>query len=212
MREYFLLIIVFISLNILNLYCKKQDEKVTLSILGTGITGNYYYFEGEIDQDITPYCGDVKTSSSGSTSSSSGSSSGSSNQTQFDIESFYRFKFGDYMQLRYTYDINRRKFSLVPTTTTISTCNTVDFINCNASGSAICETADGIKCGGSKTFIFVGVVNPIQFQAVSGTIDWSKGYALTSDNKYVQKANLEFSMVDKNGNVLQGKVYCYSQL
>ncbi|GIX42326.1 MAG: hypothetical protein KatS3mg129_2059 [Leptospiraceae bacterium] len=147
-----------------------------------------------------------------SDSSSSSSDSSSSTQTQYDIDSFYRFKFGDYMQLRYTYDTNRKKYSLVPTTTTISTCNTSDFINCDSSGTGTCETADGVKCGGTKTFIFVGVINPLTFQAVSGTIDWSKGFALTSDNKYVQKANLEFSMVDKNGNVLQGKVYCYSKL
>ncbi len=195
-----------LSLLLIN-FCKKADEKATLSILGSNISGNYYYFEGEIDKDISPYCGEVKTNSS----SNSGSSS-TITQNQFDIDSFYRFRFGDYMQIRYTYDKSRTKFSLTPSTTTLSTCNTSDFINCNSSGTATCETADGLKCGGTKTFIFVGALNPLQFQAVSGTIDWSKGYALTSDNKYVQKANLEFTMVDNNGNILQGKVYCYSRL
>ncbi|GIX42327.1 MAG: hypothetical protein KatS3mg129_2060 [Leptospiraceae bacterium] len=54
MKKYVFIIVVVI----LFLYCKKQDEKATLSILGSGITGNYYYFEGEIDKDITPYCGE----------------------------------------------------------------------------------------------------------------------------------------------------------
>ncbi len=204
MKSYLKYIIIIFLL----LFCKKQEEKLALNILGTGITGNFYYFEGTINKDITPYCGEVKSN----TTSTSSSGSAVSNQTQFDIDSFYRFQLGDYLQMRYTYDSNRKKYSLVPTTTAISTCNTIDFINCNSSGTATCETADGIKCGGTKTFIFVGVLNPIRFQAVSGTIEWTKGYALTLDNKYVQKANLEFSMVDANGNILQGNIFCYSQL
>lgn len=211
MKTKLLVGIVFVFLLIIS--CKKQVEKADLTLLGTGIPGNFYYFEGEINKDITPYCGDVKTSSSSSSSSSGSSgSSGSTSTTIYDIDSYYLFKFGDYMQLRYTYDSNRQKYTLVPTTTVLSTCNTVDFITCNTAGTRTCETADGIKCGGTKAFIFVGVVNPITFQAVSGTIDYSKGFTLTSDSKYVQKANLEFNMIDKNGNILQGKIYCYSQL
>jgi len=207
MKSKLLVCIVFVFLLIIT--CKKQDEKADLTLLGTGIPGNFYYFEGEINKDITPYCGDVKTSSS---SSGSSGSSETTSTTTYDIDSYYLFRFGDYMQLRYTFDTNRQKFTLVPTTTVLSTCNTIDFITCNAAGTRTCETADGIKCGGTKTFIFVGVVNPIAFQAVSGTIDYSKGFTLTSDSKYVQKANLEFNMIDKNGNILIGKIYCYSPL
>ncbi len=201
---------IFIFFFLLFIACKKQGEKAELTLLGTGIPGNYYYFEGEINKDITPYCGEVKTSSTSSSSGSSGSSGTST--TTYDIDSYYLFRFGDYMQLRYTYDSNRQKFTLVPTTTILSTCNTIDFITCNTAGTRTCETADGIKCGGTKTFIFVGVVDSITFQAVSGTIDYSKGFTLTSDSKYVQRSNLEFKMIDKDGNVLQGKIYCYSPL
>lgn len=191
-------------------FCKKQEEKAELSIFGLNLTSNFYYFEGKINKDITPYCGEVVQSTSSTGNTGTTQSSAQTTQTQFDINSYYNFEFGDYMQLRYTYDKNRQKFTLTPSTTSTMTCNTIDFINCNSSGTATCETSDNIKCGGAKAFIFVGVVNPIHFQAISGTLDWSKGYSLTSDNKYVQKATLEFRMIDKSGNILQGKVFCVS--
>ncbi len=190
-------------------FCKAPREKAELTILGTGITGNFYYFEGEINQDVTPYCGEAspETSSSEDTSSSSSSSE---DVKRYNISSYYRFQFGEYIQLRYLYDQTRRNFSLTPSTTTTYTCNTIDFINCNSSGTATCETSDNIKCGGVYTFIFVGVINPIVFQAVNGKIDWTNGYSLSSDKKYTQKASLDFEMIDTAGNVLKGKVYCNS--
>lgn len=204
--KFFLFLFLFLFL----FFCKKQEEKVKLSILGLSLTGNFYYFEGKINKNITPYCGEVEQSKTSTGSTGTTQSSTQTSQTQFDINSYYNFEFGDYMQLRYTYDKNRQKFTLAPSTTITTTCNTIDFINCNSAGTATCETADSIKCGGTKAFIFVGVINPIQFQAVSGTLDWSKGYSLTSDNKYVQRATLEFRMIDKAGNILQGKVVCIS--
>ncbi len=206
--KYLLLFVIFwIVIN----QCKKAEDKAQLSIIGLNLSGNYYYFEGSINKEITPYCGQIeKASNSSSSSSQRTSGQNTESQDQFDVNSYYVFQLGDYMQIRYTYDTNRKKFTLTPLTSNTSICNTSDFINCSSSGTATCETADNIKCGGAKTFIFVGVVNPLQFQAISGTIEWSKGYALTSDNKYVQKAILEFTMIDKNGNILQGKVSCNS--
>jgi hypothetical protein len=88
MKSKLLVGIVFVFLLILS--CKKQVEKADLTLLGTGIPGNFYYFEGEINKDITPYCGDVKTSSSSSSSSSGSSgSSGSTSTTTYDIDSYY---------------------------------------------------------------------------------------------------------------------------
>ncbi|MFN3605045.1 MAG: hypothetical protein ACK4UJ_10075 [Leptonema sp. (in: bacteria)] len=205
--NYIILFVLFLIFN-----CKQEKDNAELSILGLSVNENYYYFEGRINKDITPYCGEIVQNSSGSTSSGSSGSqtSQTQTQTQFDVNSYYVFQYGDYMQLRYTYDKNRQKFTLVPSTTTITTCNTSDFINCSSSGTATCETADSIKCGGTKAFIFVGVIRPLQFQAVSGTLEWSKGFSLTSDSKYVQRANLEFSMVDRLGNILKGKILCNS--
>ncbi|MCS7204436.1 MAG: hypothetical protein NZ853_01935 [Leptospiraceae bacterium] len=200
--------ILFWLLILFVLTCKKPEDKAKLSIFGLNLVGNfgnYYYFEGEIDKEISPYCGEVKKKPT------SESSKKETSPTQYDIDSFLQFKWGDYVQLRFTYDPQRKKFSLTPTTTAVSICKTSDFINCNPNGTAQCETADGIKCGGTKTFIFVGVLNPFVFQAVSGTIDWSKGFILSSDDRYVQRANLEFFMVDKDRNVLEGRITCNSK-
>lgn len=206
-----IVLLFFLLFSVLFNNCKKADDKAQLSVLGLNLNANFYYFEGIINKDITPFCGEIGQSGSSSSSNTTETSGqNTQSQTQFDINSYYVFQYGDYMHLRYTYDKNRKKFTLNPLTSNISTCNTSDFINCNSNGTAICETVDHIKCGGSKTLIFVGVLNPIQFQAVSGTLEWSKGFALSSDNKYVQKAVLEFSMIDRIGNILEGKVTCNS--
>ncbi len=173
-----------------------------------------YKFWGEIDTSLTSVCGTATpptTSTTGTSGTGSTGSGSTTTPTSFSISSFYTFKLGATLLLKYTYSTTLSNFSLAPLTTTTQTCSTLDFVSCNTSGSATCETSDGLKCGGSTAFIFVNSLAGITFQGRTGTIDWKSGYSLNGDNTQVSYANLAFEMISSNGSIFQGTTTCISQ-
>ncbi|MEQ8351372.1 MAG: hypothetical protein RH862_07805 [Leptospiraceae bacterium] len=190
--------------------CTSDDEVAEGDLIGPLVgTDGYITFFAELDNDQTPYCGESKAESS---DSESGSSSSSEDADSFDIESFYTFKYGEQMILRYTYDRYRTKYSLTPISATSQTCSTTDGITCDGVGPLTCQTSDGLTCGLSKTFIFVSTWQGISFTASSGSISWRDGFSLSTDNSTVQYADLEMNMVDASGTIFRGTVRCRSDL
>lgn len=195
--------------------CKKEKEEAILTLLGTD--GGVIYFQGTVNNDISPTCG---TASAATTSTGTGTGTGTSTgtstgSTSTNIESYLAFKVYGYPSdafifTRYTHTAGKTKYTLSPSTTTISTCRTQDGISCNAAGALTCETADQIKCGGTKTFIFSQASQGLLFQATSGTIDWSQGFALDAVGTTVMRSNLSFNLVDRQGRNLKGDFTCTS--
>src|SRR5690606_5736349 len=98
-----------------------------------------------------------------------------------------------------------------------TTCNTSDFVTCDATGTFTCQTTDSINCGADTTVIFIRKEQPflnitaLNFEASSGTIDWKNGFNLSADNSAVSTANLKFQLVDSTGStVFVGGVSCQS--
>jgi len=210
MRTFKLLSFLLTGLLILG-GCTSDDEVAEGDLIGPLVgTDGYITFFAELDNDQTPYCGDATAEASDSDSGSS--SSRSSDSDSFDIESFYTFKYGEQMILRYTYDLYRTKYSLTPISATSQTCSTTDGITCDGVGPLTCQTADGLTCGLSKTFIFVSTWQGISFTASSGSISWKDGFSLSSDNSTVQYADLEMNMVSDSGTIFRGTVRCRSDL
>ena len=195
----------------LGLACSSDDENLDATLVGplASSVGNAYRFFAEVDNTLTTSCG---TATAGSSDSSSSGDSSSSDSDEFSINSFYQFRNGESLFLRYTYDRRDDSFRITPTTSSVQTCFTTDFVNCNGSdGNPTCETTDGVSCGGSSTFIFTSLVPTIAFQASSGTIKWSGGFRLNSEQNEVVLADLEFDMVGTdNASLFQGRVRCLS--
>ena len=191
--------------------CTSDSETAEGDLIGPLVgTNGYITFFGELDNDQTPYCGDATAESSDSDSSSSSSSS--TETDRFDIESFYSFKYGERMILRYTYDRYRTKYSLTPISATSQTCQTTDGITCDGVGPLTCQTSDGLTCGLSKTFIFVSTWQNINFTASSGSISWQDGFTLSGDSSTVQYADLKMNLVNDEGTIFRGTVRCRSDL
>jgi hypothetical protein len=207
--------------SVLMFNCTDDSEGMEASLIGplANDFGGLFRFTGEIDNTLTTSCGTVSagsttasTSTDSGTSSSSSSSSSSENQTEFSINSFYQFRNGESLFLKFTYSTTEESFRLTPTTSSVQTCFTTDFTNCNGSeGNPTCETIDGVSCGGSSTFIFTSIVPVLAFQARTGTIRWDRGFRLNSDQNKVVLADLEFDMVGTDGvSLFQGDVRCLS--
>lgn len=204
----------------LGLACSSDDETMDATLVGplASELGGVFRFTGEVDNTLTTSCGTASagttdsSSSSGDSSSSSSSSSSSDSEDEFSINSFYQFQNGESLFLKYTYDRRDDSFRITPTTSSVQTCFTTDFVNCNGSdGNPTCETTDGVSCGGSSTFIFTSLVPTIAFQASSGTIRWDGGFRLNSEQNEVVLADLEFDMVGTdNASLFQGRVRCLS--
>lgn len=196
--------------------CTDDSENMDASLIGPLATefGGLFRFTGPIDNTLTTSCGTVSAgstdTSSSDSSTSSSSSSSSEDQTEFSINSFYQFQNGESLFLKYTYSTTEESFRLTPTTSSVQTCFTTDFTNCNGSdGNPTCETIDGVSCGGSSTFIFTSVVPVLAFQARTGTIRWDEGFRLNSEQNSVVLADLEFDMVGTDGvSLFQGEVRC----
>lgn len=188
--------------------CSQANDEADLQLFGP--TSELLPLMLEIDKDLTADCGEAGSSSSSSGTSESSTSSSSGSTSKYDIESYYQFQYGEFLLMRYTYDENRNKFTLSPTTSTIQTCQTSDGINCDNVGTQTCETADNIKCGGSKTVIYSVPYRNVNFQAISGTIDYSDGFSIDTTSGIVDRARLELNVVDRAGNVLSGSISCTS--
>lgn len=216
-----LISVALIAVSALMFQCTNNDENMDATLVGplASDLGGVYRFTGEVDNTLTTSCGtvtagttDTSTTENTTTSSTSSSSSSSETQTEFQISSFYQFRFGESLFLKYTYSTKDDSFRLTPTTSSVQTCFTTDFVNCNgADGNPTCETTDGVKCGGSSTFIFTSLAPVVAFQAKSGTIRWTNGFRLNSDKNKVVLADLEFDMVGTdNASLFQGSVRCLS--
>ncbi|MBI3395173.1 MAG: hypothetical protein HY042_05015, partial [Spirochaetia bacterium] len=152
-----------------------------------------------------------------STSGSSGSSgSGSTTTTTtYNIKSNYYFADnlayqGQQMVLRYVYSQTRHSYSLSIANTATTTCQTSDGISCDSVGTKTCVTSDSVTCGGANAFIF-SIRNPaMTFTGSVGTIDYSQGFSLTTDNSAVNNATLDINMSAADGTLFVGKVTCVS--
>lgn len=208
---------IFASALVLFLYgaCTNDEERADALLLGPAASGvgGLYQFIAEVDNTLTSTCGSASsgTSESGDSSESSDSSSSSnSNSDTYAINSFYQFETGETLFMKYDYDRRKESFRLTPVTSSVQTCFTTDFINCNGvDGNPTCETTDGVSCGGSNTFIFTSLVPVLSFQAQSGIIKWDRGFRLNGEQNEVAFADLEFEMVG-NGSVFSGRVTCIS--
>lgn len=199
-----LTLLAFISLfSFVTLSCKQAKDEAELTVLGAD--GGYTYFKGDLNMNIMSDCGKatVATSQSGSGSNTS------NDKNTWDIESYFVFTYGEYIFTKFTYNKQKNRYSLNPTTTTGQTCDTNDGIKCFPNGAMTCETADSINCGGNKSFIFRGGMPPTVFQAVSGTIRYNP-FSVNEQTNTVTIAHLEFEMVDNLGRVMKGKIQCES--
>ncbi len=206
---------ILASVLILFLYgaCSNDEERADAYLLGPAAStlGGIYQFVAEVDNTLTTTCGSATAGSTDDASGDSGDSSSSeSDSDTFAINSFYQFETGESLFMKYDYDRTAESFRLTPVTSTVQTCFTTDFINCNGTdGNPTCETTDGVSCGGSSTFIFTSIVPVLSFQAQSGIIKWERGFRLNGDQNEVAFADLEFEMVG-NGSVFSGRVTCIS--
>ncbi|PKL30597.1 MAG: hypothetical protein CVV45_16710 [Spirochaetae bacterium HGW-Spirochaetae-10] len=183
------------------LSCTNAKDEGELTVLGPD--GGYTYFKGDLNMNLMSNCG----TATAQTTTGSGSGS-STTKNLWDIESYFIFTYGEFIFTRFTYSKLKNSYSLTPSTTSTSTCNTIDGIYCNASGTLTCETADSVRCGGTKSFIFSGGTPATVFQAVTGTVDYQMN--VDESNNVVRNADLEFEMIDKSGRILQGEIHCYA--
>lgn len=193
--------IIAIALIALLVSCTNAKDEGELTVLGRD--GGYTYFKGDLNMNLMSDCG--KATAQTTTGSGSGSST---TKNVWDIESYFIFTYGEFIFTRFTYSKLKNSYSLTPSTTSTSTCNTIDGIYCNSSGTLTCETADNVRCGGTKSFIFSGGLPATVFQAVTGTIDYQM--SVDENNNTVRSADLEFEMIDSQGRILQGEVHCYA--
>lgn len=194
--------------------------------------GGYYEFYGEVDEELNSSCGTATGSSSSGGDDSTSTSSGVSrvDNTTYEISSYFNFEIGKgpvtfnkyplgkaTLLMKYQYKAIKDEFNLTPTTVNTSTCHTQDYINCNGtSENPVCETVDGITCGGNHAFIYISTREvddfeyppEFSFQAVEGSINWDDGFALNSDNTSVIKAYLTFNMLNSDGEVFKGEIRC----
>lgn len=183
------------------LSCTNAKDEGELTVLGPD--GGFTYFKGDLNMNLMSNCG----TATAQTTTGSGSGS-STTKNLWDIESYFIFTYGEFIFTRFTYSKLKNSYSLTPSTTSTSTCNTIDGIYCNASGTLTCETADSVRCGGTKSFIFSGGTPATVFQAVTGTVDYQMN--VDESNNVVRNADLEFEMIDKSGRILQGEIHCYA--
>jgi len=193
--------ITAIALLAVMLSCTNAKDEGELTVLGPD--GGYTYFKGDLNMNLMSNCG----TATAQTTTGSGSGS-STTKNLWDIESYFIFTYGEFIFTRFTYSKLKNSYSLTPSTTSTSTCNTIDGIYCNASGTLTCETADSVRCGGTKSFIFSGGTPATVFQAVTGTVDYQMN--VDESNNVVRNADLEFEMIDKSGRILQGEIHCYA--
>jgi hypothetical protein len=184
------------------LSCTKTKDEGELTVLGPD--GGFTYFKGELNMNLMSDCGKATVQSSTTGSNSTGSTA----KNVWDIESYFTFTYGEFIFTRFTYSKLKTSFSLSPSTTSTSICNTVDGIRCNTSGTLTCETADSVNCGGNKSFIFSGGIPPTIFQARSGTIDYQMN--VDDRNNIVRSADLQFDMIDARGRIMKGEIHCYA--
>lgn len=188
--------------------CNEDTDQGEIQLFGPAVTLIPYVHN--INKDLTADCGSATAASNTSSGEQAGSGSSSGTTTRYDIESYYQFEFGETLLLRYLYDENRVRFTLSPTTSTIQTCQTTDGINCDGVGTQTCETADNIQCGGATTVLYTNPAQNIQFQAVSGTINYRDGFSIDTTSGIVDFKRIEIEVIDRAGNVLKAKVNCQS--
>jgi hypothetical protein len=204
----------------LNASCKKEENRAEITALGpllAAIGYPVYILDGTLNLDYSQSCGSAVQESTGS-----GSGSGSTSQATYKIDAFYYIDVGksDFtfnyplltanLTMRFKYDPARTSYSFNPLNTVFTQCSTKDSISCDTTGTLLCDTVDGIKCGGVDAFIFTSGSQNIAFQAYTGTIDWSNGLTLNSQNTAIQYSSLEFSMIAENGSIFRGKISCSS--
>lgn len=188
---------------ILLLSCAKAQDEGELTVLGPD--GGFTYFKGDLNMNLMSDCGTATAQTTTGTGSGSGSST---TKNIWDIESYYIFTYGEFIFTRFTYSKLKTSYNLTPSTTSTSTCNTIDGIYCNSSGTLTCETADSVRCGGTKSFIFTGGTPFTVFQAKTGSIDYQM--SVDESNNVVRSADLEFEMIDSQGRIMKGEIHCYA--
>jgi hypothetical protein len=193
--------IIAIALLAVMLSCTNAKDEGELTVLGPD--GGYTYFKGDLNMNLMSNCGTATAQTT-----TGGGSGSSTTKNLWDVESYFIFTYGEFIFTRFTYSKLKNSYSLTPSTTSTSTCNTIDGIYCNSSGTLTCETADNVRCGGTKSFIFSGGLPATVFQAVTGTIDYQM--SVDENNNTVRSADLEFEMIDSQGRILQGEVHCYA--
>ncbi|EHQ05618.1 hypothetical protein [Leptonema illini] len=193
--------IIAIALIAVLLSCTNAKDEGELTVLGPD--GGYTYFKGDLNMNLMSNCGTATAQTT-----TGGGSGSSTTKNLWDVESYFIFTYGEFIFTRFTYSKLKNSYSLTPSTTSTSTCNTIDGIYCNSSGTLTCETADNVRCGGTKSFIFSGGLPATVFQAVTGTIDYQM--SVDENNNTVRSADLEFEMIDSQGRILQGEVHCYA--
>lgn len=212
------------------LSCEENESKIeadSSSIIEAWLLSqyrtDYYTFDGVVNRDLTPSCGEATEITT--------ASSAKATTTRYRISLYYIFDEAHfdyslgryYLYMKFVYDPNETEFSLSPSTTNTSTCPTLDYISCNGTSGTNpeCTTVDGLTCGGENAFSFVSVSNTqtaypgsdyfspdFSFQAQTGSIDYSGGFSLDTNSAYVTLSDLDFNMISADGTVFKGNVYC----
>ncbi len=208
---------VFPLLALLGLmYCTNTKDEASGLLVGpaAAATGGAYTFYGDVDKTYTTSCGTAGTAFANSTTTSTTSTSASTSssqkteQTSYGISSYYVFKNGETMSLKYDYYTTRDTFTYTPQTATTTTCTTNDLTTCTSGGRFTCTTSDNLTCGGTYAFLFKTTLPVMGFQGYSGSVSWSKGFSLSSSNTSVDSVTLTFNMIGLDGSAFTGTVQC----
>ncbi|MBL8019679.1 MAG: hypothetical protein JNM27_08455 [Leptospirales bacterium] len=196
--------------------CGQKEDQADGLLIGPAAAsvGGAYYFNGYVDRTYTTSCGSAgpeiaqTTTSTTSTSTTPSSTTKEKEKTAFGIQSYYIFKNGETLSLKYDYYTNKDNFTFSPLNATSTTCTTDNLKTCSSTGRFTCTTSDNINCGGTYTFIFTSTA-PVSlgFQGVRGPLTW-KEFALNADQNAVTKAILQFDMIGSDGSVFKGTVEC----
>lgn len=204
-------------LSLLILSCGNKEDQADGLLIGPAAAsvGGAYYFSGYVDRTYTTSCGTagqaVAQTITSTTSSTPTTTTKEKAQTDFGIQSYYIFKNGETLSLKYDYYNNKDNFTFSPLNATSTTCTTDDLKTCSSVGRFTCTTSDNINCGGTYTFIFTST-NPVAlgFQGVRGPLTW-KEFELNSEQNGVNKAILQFDMIGSDGSIFKGTVECNLQ-
>lgn len=207
---------MFLILTLAFLGCSQKEDQADGLLIGPAASsvGGAYYFSGYVDRTYTTSCGSAgqaiaQTTTSGTTTTPATTGTTKEKaQTAFGIQSYYIFKNGETLSLKYDYYTNKDNFTFSPLNATSTTCTTDDLKTCSSVGRFTCTTSDNINCGGTYTFIFTST-SPVAlgFQGVRGPLTW-KEFALNADQNAINKAILQFDMIGSDGSIFKGTVEC----
>ncbi|MCE9596960.1 MAG: hypothetical protein K8S54_03245 [Spirochaetia bacterium] len=197
------------------LSCGNKEDQADGLLIGPAASsvGGAYYFNGYVDRTYTTSCGSAgaaiaQTTSTTTTTTPTTGTTKEKEQTTYGIQSYYIFKNGETLSLKYDYYKNKDNFTFSPLNATSTTCSTDDLKTCSSVGRFTCTTSDNINCGGTYTFIFTST-SPVAlgFQGVRGPLKW-KTFTLNAEGNAVNSATLQFDMIGSDGSIFKGTVEC----